>query len=161
MDAVALAMLRGELMQDARVVRAAGDLARERIAGDSPAALEGCAHHLARMFNVIEQAMLRIAKAFENNIDDEKGWHAALIRRMTIRVEGVRPPFIANENVQPLHELRAFRHVWTHAYDLRLDPEKLRLLLTYASQVEPLFPGWVEDFIRRVSEMHGIDLPNT
>ena len=32
---------------------------------------------------------------------------------------------------QPLHELKAFRHVFVHAYDLELDPEKLALVLKY------------------------------
>jgi hypothetical protein len=35
--------------------------------------LEACAFQLARFYNIAEQLGLRIAKAFENNIDDEQG----------------------------------------------------------------------------------------
>ena len=30
---------------------------------------------------------LRVAKAFENNIDDEQGWYASLLNRMAIKIE--------------------------------------------------------------------------
>jgi hypothetical protein len=52
--------------------------------------LEGCAHHLARLYNVIEQMGTRIARAVENQIEDDRGWHAELIRRLSIPVAGVR-----------------------------------------------------------------------
>ena len=55
-------------------------------------------------------------KAFENHIDDEQGWHAALLDRMSIAIEGVRPALMPLELKNPLHELRGFRHVFVHAY---------------------------------------------
>lgn len=44
------------------------------------------------MFNVFEQMALRVAKAFENNIDDEQGWHGALLKRLALAIPGVRCP---------------------------------------------------------------------
>ncbi len=157
MDRLDLNTLRAELAEDCEVALQALGLARERIAEATPSGLEGCAHHLARMFNVIEQLSLRVAPLFENNITDDKGWHAELIRRMTLVVEGVRPALFHRAMVQPLRELRGFRHVWTHAYDLELDPDKLRLLLKYAEQVAPLMPNLFDRFIVEAAAMHGID----
>lgn len=159
MDRLDLNTLRAELAKDCEVAAQAHGLARDRIAEATPSGLEGCAHHLARMFNVIEQLALRVARLFENNIAEDKGWHAELIRRMTLVVEGVRPALFSPAMVQPLRELRGFRHVWTHAYDLELDPDKLNLLLKYAGQVTPLLPELCERFVGEVAAMHGIEEP--
>ena len=56
--------------------------------------LAGAGHYISRFFNVVEQMSLRVAKAFENNIDDEKGWHTELIRRMTLTLSGIRPALL-------------------------------------------------------------------
>jgi HepT-like protein len=93
MDAVGLATLRDELAKDCEVSAGAFDLARRRLEEASDAALDSCGHHLARFYNVIEQMALRVAKAFENALDNDKGWHAELIGRMTLRINGVRPAF--------------------------------------------------------------------
>jgi len=58
----------------------------------------------------------------------------------------------------PLQELKAFRHVFVHAYELELDPEKLALLLKYARSVADSLPRLVEQFIRSVANEQQIDL---
>ena len=40
----------------------------------------------------------------------------ALLDRMSIAIEGVRPALMPLELKNPLHELRGFRHVFVHAY---------------------------------------------
>jgi hypothetical protein len=151
-----LLTLTRELQRDGEVAAAACALAEQRLKEGTPAALEGCAHHLARFFNVIEQMALGVAKSFENNIDDEKGWHAELIRRMTLDIPGVRPALWRESVVQPLRELRAFRHVFTHAYDLVLDPDKLRLLLKYADGINRELPALIREFGQGAAQMHGL-----
>lgn len=156
MDDIALLTLSRELEKDGEVAAAAFALAVQRLDENSPSGLEGCAHHLARFFNVIEQIALRVAKTFENNIDDEKGWHAELIRRMTLEIPGVRPALWTEAVVQPLRELRAFRHVFTHAYDLTLDPDKLRLLLKYAGAINGELAFLIGEFVHNAARMHGL-----
>jgi hypothetical protein len=63
------------------------------------------------MFNAIEQMGLRVAKAFENNIDDEQGWHTGLLKRLSLDIPGIRPALLPAELRLPLHELKGFRHV--------------------------------------------------
>lgn len=58
----------------------------------------------------------------------------------------------------PLQELKAFRHVFVHAYELVLDPEKLALLLKYARRVVDRLPGLVEEFVARVAREQQIEL---
>ena len=159
MDDVALATLFKEMSDDCAVAVEAFATAQTRFREDTPAAMEGCAFQLTRMFNVIEQMSLRVAKAFENNIDDEKGWHAQLIQRMTLSISGVRPALFSGELAHELHELRMFRHVFHHAYNLRLDPDKLRLLLKYAGVVAPQLHSSTRQFVENVAAMHSLTPP--
>lgn len=160
MDDLGLRTLRDELREGTRVALDAWKTAELRFPENAASGFEGCAHHLARLYNVIEQIALRVAKAFENRIDDESGWHAELIGRLSTRIEGVRPALFTPELRQPLRELRGFRHVFTHAYELELDPDKLRLLLKYAGQVAPRLLELCQAFVREVAEKEGIDFGN-
>jgi hypothetical protein len=75
---------------------------------------------------------------------------------MTLDIPGVRPALWRESVVQPLRELRAFRHVFTHAYDLVLDPDKLRLLLKYADGVNRELPALIREFGQGAAQMHGL-----
>lgn len=157
MDRIELRTLASELIDDARIAAGALRLARDRQREGSPAALDSSAHHLSRFYNVLEQMGLRITKAFENSLDDEKGWHTELIKRLSIGIPGVRPRLFPDELKQPLHELRAFRHVFVHAYDLVLDPDKLTLVLRYADRVAEHLPTLVEQFVAGVATEQGLE----
>ncbi len=156
MDAIELTTLQQELLRDAEVAEDALATARQRFAGAGAAQEEACAFHLCRLFNVVEQMALRVAKRFENAIDDPTRWHAELIRRMTLDIPGVRPPLFPREMAAPLNELRGFRHVFTHADDLVLRREKLTLLLADADSVVSGLREQALRFVEGVAKMHGI-----
>ena len=152
MDELTLAVLKAEVAEDCRVLRQSATLARERIGSGSDAELEACAFQLARLYNVVEQLALRIAKAFENNIDDEQGWHLELIRRLSIEIPGVRPALFPAELVPDLQELRGFRHVVRHAYDLTLQKLKILPLLAAAERVAVMAPAACDTFFSYVAQ---------
>jgi hypothetical protein len=158
MDGIALQTLRDEMLDDGRVIQEAFQKALIRFDRREEVAYEGCAHQLCRLYNVFEQMSLRVAKAFENNIDDEQGWHTSLLSRLAIRIGGVRPALIPSELKLPLQELKAFRHVFVHAYDLQIDPAKLELLLKYARSVADHLPALAENFIGTVAREQQIEL---
>jgi hypothetical protein len=158
MDNIALQTLREEMRDDCRVVREALDKAVARFERGEEVAYEGCAHQLCRLYNAFEQMALRVTKVFENNLDDEQGWHSAVLNRLSIRIEGIRPALIPLDAKPALQELKAFRHVFVHAYELQLDPEKLALLLKYARQVADRLPAMVEEFVRKVAQEQQIEL---
>lgn len=158
MDSIELQTLRSEMLEDCRIAGDAFEKAADRFARQEEVAYEACAHQLCRMYNAIEQMGLRVAKAFENSIDDEKGWHSGLLNRLSIQIQGVRPALIPPDLKLPLHELRGFRHLFVHAYELELDAEKLALLTKYARQVSVRLPALVHDFIQRVAQDQSIDL---
>jgi hypothetical protein len=158
MDGIALKILREEMLDDSRMVADAFQKATARLERGDEIGYESCAHQLSRFYNVFEQTGLRVAKAFENNIDDERGWHGALLNHLAIGIKGIRPAFIPAELKLPLNELKGFRHVFVHAYDLQLDPEKLALLLKYARQMAEIFPDLIEKFIHAVAAEQEIEL---
>jgi len=158
MDDIALQTLREEMLDDCRVALEAYQKAVVRFERKEEVAYEGCSHQLCRMYNAIEQMGLRVAKVFENNIDDEQGWHSALLNRLAIKIEGIRPALVPQQLKLPLQELKAFRHVFVHAYELDLDPEKLALLLKYARTIADQLRALVEEFIRQVAREQRIEL---
>lgn len=135
MDRIGRQTLRDELMADAAEAAAALAAARARLQLSGPAGLEAAAFNVVRLYNIVEQMALRVAKGFENNIDDDGGWHAELMRRVSIEITGVRPPLWPGTLVAPLRQLRGFRHVVTHAYDLSIDPARLALVMSDAEVV--------------------------
>jgi hypothetical protein len=155
MDRVGLITLRAEVMDDVRVASEAAALAAQRLSMGDDSGLESCAYQLVRAFNIIEQMGLRIAKAFENHIDDERGWHAELIHRLSIEVPGVRPALYQPDILPALRDLRGFRHVITHAYDLALEADRLTIVVRHADETARLLPGTVGRFFEMVTS--GLD----
>lgn len=155
MDRLGLITLLAEIREDARLACEAAAAARHRYDQKSVAGFESSAFQLVRLFNIVEQMGQRVAKAFENHIDDDSGWHAELIRRLSIAVPGIRPRLYSDEILPALRDLRGFRHVITHAYDLELDHERLAIVLRHAEECSAVLPGLVERFVQQVAAEQG------
>lgn len=48
---------------------------------------------------------------------------------MILHIPGIRPALLSEESFKALDELRAFRHVFRHAYSYGLDDERVIFLL--------------------------------
>lgn len=151
MDRIGLQTLDAELQADVAEAADAMATVRERLLLASPAGREAAAFQLVRLYNIIEQMALRVAKAFENHIDDDSGWHAELMKRVSIEIKGIRPPLWPTSLAAPLRQLRGFRHVVTHAYDLTLDPERLTLVVRDAETVVHALRPACRTFVDEVS----------
>jgi len=147
--------LHAEMREDARTAIDAAALAAQRHAVGSDAGFEAAAYQIARFYNINEQMGIRVAKAFENRFEKDHGWHYELLRRLSIEVPGIRPAFYPQDILPLLHDLRGFRHIVNHAYDLRLSPGRLIEVLKNAGQVADLLPGIVADFVARVAREQG------
>jgi hypothetical protein len=151
MDELTLAVLKAEAAEDCRVLTESAGLARNRFGNGADLELEACAFQLARLYNIVEQLAIRVARAFENNVDDEQGWHIELIRRLSIEIPGVRPPLFSAELAADLQELRGFRQVVRHAYDLTLKKSKMTPLLDATERVVALMPSACNTFFSKVA----------
>lgn len=106
------------------------------------------AYYLHNLYCAFERMFQRVAEVFENAVADRTGWHAELLRRMTLDIEGVRPPLIRAATWDSLDELRRFRHLFRSAYRLQLDPERLALVRRKAQVLEDLYRADLDRFLR-------------
>ncbi len=102
---------------------------------------------LHNLYNAFESYFLRIAKFFENNLS-EFGWHRALIERMTLDIEKVRPALFDLEFSYRIDELMRFRHLFRNLYKTPLVPDKVLYANRAAENIAPDF----EPYHRRFDE---------
>ncbi len=81
-----------------------------------------------QLYTAIEDVFIRIAKTFENSIQELQKYHSELLKRMNIEVQNHRPAVISDNTYVFLNKMRAFRHFVRHAYDYELDKEELSLI---------------------------------
>ena len=72
---------------------------------------------LHNCYGAMESALERIIQAMDGTLPASSSYHADLIRRAQTAIEGVRPAIISTSTARGLQKLRAFRHVFRHAYD--------------------------------------------
>src|SRR6266480_649599 len=120
MDPAGLAILLKELEADCVVAEDAGRKAAMRLRQESPGHLEACAYELARFYNVLEKMLERICQGFENHLEKRGDYHEHLIQRLSLELEDIRPAFIPPGRLSEIRELKGFRHITRHAYDLTL-----------------------------------------
>ena len=150
MDAVGLEILQGELAADRRVLRDAAGKASDRIGETHPGYLEACAYELARFYTVLERMLENVCAAFENHFERDGDWHEKLLTRVSLDLPGLRPALIPESAVGSLRELKRFRHLIRHAYDLTLREDRLRELVEFATETSNALPTWGAEFITAV-----------
>jgi hypothetical protein len=149
-DATALTILLQELQADAAVIQDAARKAGLRMDQETAGHLEACAYELNRVYSVTERALERICDAFENHFEKQGDYHERLLQRLSLQVPGIRPAFVPVDHLTLLRELKGFRHVVRHAYDLTLRADRLRELSRLAQRLADEFPSWCTAFARQV-----------
>lgn len=152
MDSVALHILCRELEDDARVLHEAAAKARERLDDPHPGHLEACGFEINRVYNVVEKAFERVCVAFENHFEKRGDYHERLIERVSLDLPGFRPAFLPAEWRGEVRDVKNFRHVFRHAYDLKLQAERLKQLVATVEKLDARFRPWIERFERAVPE---------
>jgi hypothetical protein len=146
MDAVGLTILLKEIEADCVVIQNAAHKAQARLRDSEDGHLEACAYELARLYNVLEKILERICSGFENHFDKRGDYHERLIQRLALTLPGIRPAFIPQDRVQVVRELKGFRHVVRHAYDLEFREARVSELVDLAAQIAAQLPAWSADF---------------
>lgn len=67
-------------------------------------------------YGALESALERLILAVDGGLPTGAGYHADLLRRAATPVPGLRPALIGPATEALLQRLRAFRHVFRHAY---------------------------------------------
>lgn len=113
----------------------------------NPERTESLSFQLHNLYCAFEDLFEIVAEYFENSIADRDRWHVELLRRMKMKVDGIRPALISEEGYKMLDELRAFRHHFRHAYTYELDPDKIELVLGKAIRLKGIYRAEVERFL--------------
>ena len=155
MDAVGLTVLLKEIEADCAVIRNAAQEAGLHLTETSRGRLKACAFEMARLYNTFEKTLERICSGFENHFDKKGDYHERLLERLALTLPGIRPAFIPKEFLSELGELKGFRHVVRHAYNLELREHRLKELVTLAGELAAQLPRWTEDFGKQVRAEQG------
>lgn len=97
----------------------------------------------------------RICRGFENRFERSGNYHEKLLQRLALDLPGLRPAFLPTDAVAELSELRRFRHLVRHAYDLTLRADRLGELVDTAKRMSAAPPGWCDRFAAAVRREQG------
>jgi len=78
-------------------------------------------------YTCLETCFLRISQFFENHLSNNR-WHADLLEKMTLQIEGIRDAVISDESAAALMELMKFRHFRRYYFEMEHDWDKLDYL---------------------------------
>ena len=88
-------------------------------------------------YTCLETAYQKISQYFENHLSPSR-WHAELLEKMTLNIEGIRIPAVSEVAYGPLRELQRFRHFKRYYFELEYDWDRIDFLLKKLKEVHPL-----------------------
>jgi len=150
--------LDGEIAKGTEVLQRLGerlqDYETSRLIGRKPGSEEAMvvAHLLSSYYTCAETIFLRISRFFENSLPPET-WHQALLDKMTLSIEQVRPAVICEEQRRHLMELLKFRHFTRYYFELDYDWDKLHFLLKKFHQIHPTLNASLNRFREHLQRM--------
>jgi uncharacterized protein YutE (UPF0331/DUF86 family) len=150
MEKERLSLLKAALKaQGTEIERIFGKI-EDRQHGKGEANRESLAYQMHNLYCAFEDLFKIVADFFEHHIDDSAHYHTALLWRMKMPIEGVRPALLSETSYKLLDSLRAFRHVFRHAYSYELDPKKLELVLEDALKLREHYRGDIDHFLEQL-----------
>ena len=150
MEKERLSLLRASIEAQGTEIERILDKIEDRRYRKGEANLESLAYQLHNLYCAFEDLMKIVADFFENHIDDSAHYHSALLWRMKMAIEGVRPALFSETSYKLLDSLRAFRHVFRHAYSYEVDPKKLALVVEDALKLRGLYQGEIDHFLEQL-----------
>ena len=114
---------------------------------------DSLAYQIHNLYCAYEDLFKIVADFFENQIDESPKYHITLLKRMMINIEGIRPALLSRKSYEILEELRAFRHVFRHAYSYQLDTEKVIKLAEKAVSLKEQFLKDLSNFLNQLKEI--------
>ena len=99
MDKGSFSVLEAELRARVRVIGRIGDRIEARLGtfAHSAEGVDSMGYQLHNLYGAFEQLFEEIARFFENRVD-EASYHADLLRRMQLNIQGIRPALLSAES---------------------------------------------------------------
>jgi uncharacterized protein YutE (UPF0331/DUF86 family) len=145
-----LSLLGASIKAQGMEIKRIFDKIEDRRHGEGEANLESLAYQLHNLYCAFEDLSKIVADFFENHIEESAHYHRALLWRMKMPIEGVRPALLSETSYKLLDSLRAFRHVFRHAYSYELDSKKLALVVEDALNLKTLYREEVDRFLEQL-----------
>lgn len=110
-------------------------------------------YYLSGIYSNLEDMFEKVARQFENKIEDTTQWHIELLNRMALEIENIRPALLSESSFKTLDELRRFRHVFRFSYTFELDWERMLLTVRRWNEQKQLVYRDIERFIEKLDEL--------
>lgn len=121
----------------------------ERLLAEPPPADAIAADHFAlnahHAYSALESILERIARVLEGGLPKGANWRQELLENAFLEPPDLRPPVFSLTIAPHLRELRGFRHLVRHAYDVEYD---LDLLADRREKLSVLLPLLLVDLDR-------------
>lgn len=79
-------------------------------------------------YNCCERIFKKIAIDINGSFEESEKWHKALLYKMTIPIDDLRPRVISDELAAKLDEFLSFRHVFRNIYGFELKGDRIDYL---------------------------------
>lgn len=107
---------------------------------------------LHNFYNGAENIFKQVVSVFGGKVDKEEG-HSALLRRMLLDIEDIRPKVISEDLYKMLLEYKNFRHFFRHAYLFELDWSKMKGIVDDFEKSIDAFDSEIRLFIEEARDM--------
>ena len=101
---------------------------------------------LENYYTCLETIFLRITEYFENTLRPHK-WHSDLLRKMALKINGIREAAISDKTFSILSELLRFRHFKRYYFELEYDWDRLDYMIKKLEQVRPIVEDDLQFFL--------------
>lgn len=108
------------------------------------------AYYLSGIYSCVEDIFEKIAKTYENSIENPAAWHSELLLRMKMPIKGVRRQVIRDDVYMMLDEMGSFRHVFRESYVFSLDGERIERLVRRWKNQKKAFLEDLNAFLKRI-----------
>jgi len=151
MEEERLSLLRASIKAQIKEIKRIFDKIEDRRHREGEANLESLAYQLHNLYCAFEDMLKIAADFFENHIKGSAHYHRELLWRMKMPIEGVRPALLSEESFRLLDSLRAFRHVFRHAYSYELDAKKVSLVVEDVLKLKELYQEEIDRFLEQLT----------
>lgn len=104
-------------------------------------------------YSGIEKIFRRIAFRIDRDLPTSDDWHTDLLKRMTMPLDGIRPPVIDEELKEHLGEYLRFRHLFRNIYGFELKWERCAILGKEMSNILKLFKNEMKDLLNFIGSI--------
>lgn len=116
--------------------------------------VESTGYWLHNLYCAFEDLFKMVAGFWENDVGTDESFHIHLLKRMQVRIKGIRPALLSKDSFENLNELRGFRHVFRHAYSYGLDDQRVLTLLRHVLSKKDLI---MEDLLKFQDDIASIE----